>query len=99
MKRATRQPDLVEVPDSKGGSGFTLVELLVVIAVVAILAALLLPALGVAKARGKTTTCLNNQRQLILACLLYVDDNEDSFPYNLGENQTKQLVAQKQYLN
>src|SRR5436853_6520191 len=83
----------------EGERGFTLIELLVVIAIIAILAALLLPALGSVKARGKTTTCLNNQRQLILSCLLYVDDNDDSFPYNLGEDETKKLVAQGQYLN
>jgi len=60
--------------------GFTLVELLVVIAVIAIVAALLLPALGGAKANGKLTTCLNNLRQVNLAIRLYADDNADSLP-------------------
>src|SRR5213592_4237530 len=83
----------------KNRDGFTLVELLVVFAILAILAALLLPALGSVKAKGKSTTCLNNQRQLMLACLLYVDDNEDRFPYNLGDDETEKLVAEKQYLN
>src|SRR5439155_21538818 len=59
----------------------------------------LLPALGSVKARGKTTICLNNHRQLILACLLYVEDNDDSYPYNMGDEETKTLVAQGQYLN
>ena len=99
MKRTT----LVPVSDgwrSRGiNSGFTLIELLVVIAIIAILAALLLPALASAKAKGKATICLNNERQLILACLLYVEDHEDAFPYNLGANQIKRLAAQNRYWN
>jgi len=56
-------------------SGFTLVELLVVIAVIAILAALLLPVLGKAKQRSKRTVCLNNLRQMTLADTIYCNDN------------------------
>jgi prepilin-type N-terminal cleavage/methylation domain-containing protein len=61
-------------------AGFTLVELLIVIAVIAILTALLLPALGGAKEKGKLTTCLSNLRQVSLAIRLYADDNADSLP-------------------
>ena len=57
---------------------FTLVELLVVIAVIALLAALLLPALNRAKAAARRTVCINNARQINLALRMYADDHRDA---------------------
>ena len=64
--------------------GFTLLELLVVIAIIAILAALLLPALASAKQRAQVVRCTSNFRQIGVAYLLYVDDNNGAVPSALS---------------
>jgi prepilin-type N-terminal cleavage/methylation domain-containing protein/prepilin-type processing-associated H-X9-DG protein len=61
-------------------NGFTLVELMVVIAIIAILMALLMPAISRAKAKANQISCLNNMRQLTLAATMYANDHDEEFP-------------------
>jgi prepilin-type processing-associated H-X9-DG protein len=72
---------------------------MVAIAMIAILSALLLPALGKAKMRGNQISCLNNLRQLTLAWVLYAHDNNDRLAYNLGSTEIKQMLARQQGYN
>lgn len=64
--------------------GFTQIELLVVIGILAMLAAILFPVLAQSKAAAKRTECVSNVRQLSAAMLMYVEDQDGHFPVRIG---------------
>jgi prepilin-type N-terminal cleavage/methylation domain-containing protein len=77
--RACREPGSHNRTKVKS-RGFTLVELLVVIGIIAVLIGILLPVLAKARAAGNRTVCLSNIRQLGIGILMYCDDNDGWFP-------------------
>ena len=77
--------------------GFTLIEVLVVIAIIAVLAALLLPTLANAKTKAQGIGCANNIKQLSLAWSMYADENEDLLVNNHGIQET--LRTQQNWVN
>ena len=81
------------------GRAFTLVELLVVIALIAVLAALLLPALNRAKEKAQGMQCVSNVRQLAFGWFLYSDDHNGRLAYNLGGKLGGKDPAMKTNLN
>jgi prepilin-type N-terminal cleavage/methylation domain-containing protein/prepilin-type processing-associated H-X9-DG protein len=83
----------------RAGWAFTLVELLVVIALIAVLAALLLPTLNRARVRAQGYQSVSNTRQLVLAWVLYSDDNNGRLAYNLGGPVVGRTPALKTNLN
>lgn len=84
-------------------TGFTLVELLVVLATVAVLAVMLLPALAATKPSSQATQCLENERQLVLGWQMYAEDNGDLLPPNdypyTTTYATMPSIAQAQHKN
>ena len=72
----------------KTNRAFTLIELLVVVAIIAILASMLLPALAGAKVSARKILCMNNQKQIALATMMYGDDYDGNFPKATGSDHT-----------
>ena len=68
-------------------TSFTLIELLVVIAIISILASLLLPALARGKAQAQRIKCVSNQRQIALSFIMWSDDNNQKFPWQVSPSQ------------
>jgi prepilin-type N-terminal cleavage/methylation domain-containing protein/prepilin-type processing-associated H-X9-DG protein len=80
-------------------NAFTLLELLVVIAIIAILAALIFPAVGRAKAKASQTSCLNNNRQLLLATTMYANDYNEDLPARYLPTNSWPYKLQPYYIN
>jgi len=75
VKRSIRQSFVAEKR-----TGFTLIELLVVVAIIAILAAMLLPALSQARERARQATCISNLKQISVVFFMYIQDEKELFP-------------------
>lgn len=71
---------MVSRHSSSRRAGFTLIELLVVIAIIAILAAILFPVFSQARAAARKAACMSNQKQLVLAVLMYAQDYDERLP-------------------
>jgi len=69
-----------KISTSRCATGFTLIELLVVISIIALLIAILLPALGAARKSARQIQCASTQRQIGIACMSYAADNNDDLP-------------------
>lgn len=71
-----------------GEQGFTLVEILVVIAMISILASIVFPVVARTRERGRMTTCLSNERQLGIAVEEYSTDNDSTYPNGIQQTST-----------
>lgn len=84
-------------PATELKEGFTLLELLVVVAISVVLVALLLPALSRTKAKAQRPACVNNLRQINLGVRMYADDSEDISPGS-RTNSSDPFTAYKQLM-
>jgi prepilin-type N-terminal cleavage/methylation domain-containing protein len=72
-----------------GRRGFTLIELLVVISIIAVLTAMLLPAISAVREAAQRNKCGGTLRQLVMAVINYTQENEDLLPYNWSANTAR----------
>ncbi len=79
----------------KPSSGFTLIELLVVIAIIAILAAILFPVFAHAREKALQASCASNEKQLMLAILMYVQDYDETMPFCQINDYTEPSIPGK----
>jgi prepilin-type N-terminal cleavage/methylation domain-containing protein len=84
MRDADHEPGRMSRLQGRRVPAFTLIELLVVVAIIAILAAMLLPAIGRGKLKAQGIQCMSNHRQLCMAWRLYTEDNNDLLLFASG---------------
>ena len=81
LSRNPRNPDRLTHCVRRVLNGFTLIELLVVISIIALLSAMLLPAIGMIRFSAKGTVCVNRQKQTAIGIFTYANDNDNEMPY------------------
>ena len=88
------KPAMKTLPGKRKVSGLTLIELLVVITVIAILAAMLLPATG-GRGKARTIICMSNQKQIGIALLIFQSDHDGKYPWQVSttNNGSLELVV------
>jgi len=78
---------------TKSIKGFTLIELLVVIAIIAILAAILFPVFAKVREKARQISCLSNEKQLGTGIMMYIQDNEETFPLDQRNSDAGDVAA------
>src|SRR3954454_8861062 len=79
-------------PGAPRRAGFTLVELLVVVALIVLLAGLLMPVFAQAREKGRQAACISNMKQLAAAMRLYCEDYDEALPLEVGHQRGDRLI-------